>query len=252
MPLFRLLALAVIIAAVGSASGCRHHVGYADVRMTSSTIQVLRNVGDKSTPASLEVTRIDGQPRMVRVYVYSSFAQLANVRHEFTGREVFTQYHWSCPLKIVLPVSLVFAIVMPFEQPHYHDFEVWGRTDYARDFVGWINPFEAWPGGKEYLGPGRVSFRAEKRRQTITQRGVPLVGASVTLFADGTPLVVGQTNDAGYFDFDLAGLPPIKPSAERETMIEFSATPAGYGEARGRTFVASELVPRQQPLPRQP
>ena len=76
---------------------------------------------------------------------------LMPVRREFSGREVYTRYHWSVPLvKLFLPVAAAFAL--PWRQPHQHDAGPWGPLDYGRDFLGWLNPFRGLPGRQAVCG----------------------------------------------------------------------------------------------------
>jgi len=143
-------------------------------------------------------------------------AQLVQVKEsrqleerEFSGVEVYTRYHWTVPFaKLFLPFSLPMALVMPVLQPHHHSADSWGAGDYLRDFLGWLNPFEAYPGGRQHLGAERVIFRRQRVWMPAKLELESVARVVMVVECGGHLVAVGETDSEGRFQVDWRQIPP--------------------------------------------
>ena len=213
-------ALLLALTAMVAAGGCAHHVGYVDVTVSSHPLP--GPPAEIQTVTALALVQEPGpESWVIKVRVAKETTGRRPVMLRYRGRAVRTRYHWSVPIvKLFLPVSVPMAFIQPFRQPHCHDSRPWGMADYLRDFVAWLNPFEACPGGTYYASPFARVFRT---RRTVGSVRIGRTGLSQALVAlavekERESLAAVKTDDDGVASLDLRDLLADRPPGEDVTL----------------------------------
>ena len=211
----RIVALAALGAAFLLAQGCAHHCGYTDVRMTTSIIPT----GQKNQPEPRRMIIVLDQPTPE-----SPAMRLALIREllierpalmEFSGIELRVPFQWSWRvLEKLPPVSLIFAAYKPLTTPHTHDAAVWGAGDYLRDFVAWLNPFEALPDGTQERYDDRVMFRKENGWAPVQRQVLRVPRSEIQVLIKGRIVGSLTTDPEGIASLDLRRLAQEIPGPE--------------------------------------
>jgi hypothetical protein len=216
--------LFVALAGVILGSGCNHRCGYTEVRISSTALPDGETRRVDLGPAFMVQDYATADQPTYRIRLVRQSGIERRVSQEFSGIEVRVPYNGAALIvKPFLPVSLVLAFWQPIRQPHRHDEGVWGMADYARDFVAWINPFEAFPSGARELAGDRVVFRRQKGWELANAYLVESAGpAAVTVMVGGEAANTLTTDADGWFTLDLRDIAEKLPAGQ-DTILTLSA-----------------------------
>jgi len=221
-------------------SGCAHHVGYTDLRVTDVPLAGPRRTGDRGRFLRVLHHPTPDEPTL-RVQVCEKVTVEEPVLRRFSGCAVVVPYRWTTPfLKVLVPVTLAAGVVMSFRQPHDHAADLWGPVDYLRDVFAWVNPFEAFPAGPQRIRAGRVTFRSERAWAPARVTFVPLRRVGVRLTREGRILARARTDARGACSFAL------RPLARRMRSSRPFALTIVSGEARRRIILGAQTQPPLQ------
>lgn len=218
-------------------SGCAHHVGYTDVALEYRPVEN-PEIRERTIGPFIAITSMPGpdDPNVgVRLYTENLVERESVLEH--SGLTVRVPYHWSVPIvKPVLPVTAVLAAWMPARAPHDHRDSGWHAGDYLRDFVGWLNPFEAFPSGARELHGGRKVFKTVHGYEVIRSDLQPTGPALVYVYIDGIQISYITINESG------EGILNLRRALSSHTPSEsFELELKGAG-AKGRIFIDGDVM----------
>ncbi len=236
---FGLALLAGLAAAVFVAQGCAHHVGYTNVRMTTSILSTDEKRQPEPRRTILELNHPTPESPTLRVALMEELIMERPARIEFSGTEMRVPFQWTPRmLEKIPPVSLFFAVYKPFADLHTHDAGVWGMGDYLRDFLAWLNPFEAMPDGTQERGDERVIFRSENAWAPVQRQLLPVLRNGIDVRIGGR-LVGSLTTDAdGMASLDLRRLARELPGSDA-VVLTFKSQDAVRRIVLDRALIAS-------------